>query len=71
MTYALRAEPSSIVQKPLKELGAGEIYLFVAHCEKSIYEGDLLDSGLVEKVFATNSMQEESGHERLEILKVF
>jgi len=57
--------------KALKELGAGEIYLFVAHCEKSIYEGDLLDSGLVEKVFATNSMQEESGHERLEILKVF
>lgn len=42
--------------KKLKELGAGDIYLYITHCENTILDGDLLNSGLVEKVFTTNSI---------------
>lgn len=42
--------------KKLKELGAEEVYLYVTHCENTILEGDLLTSGLIEKVFTTNSI---------------
>lgn len=40
----------------LKELGANDVYLFVSHCENSILEGDLYKSGLIKKVFTTNSI---------------
>lgn len=52
--------------KKLKELGAKEIYLYVSHCENTILEGDVLTSGLVEKVFTTNSIFTEK-HERIEV----
>lgn len=42
--------------KKLKELGAKEIYLYVTHCENTILDGDLLTSGLIEKVYTTNSI---------------
>lgn len=42
--------------KKLKELGAEEIYLYVSHCENTILEGDVLKSGLIRKVFTTNSI---------------
>lgn len=42
--------------KKLKELGAKEIYLYISHCENTILEGDVLTSGLIEKVFTTNSI---------------
>lgn len=42
--------------RKLKELGASDIYLLVTHCEESIFKGDLFNSGLIKKVFATNSM---------------
>lgn len=40
----------------LKELGAKEIYLYISHCENTILEGELLESGLIEKVYTTNSI---------------
>lgn len=42
--------------KKLKELGAGEIYLYISHCENTILEGEVLTSGLIEKVYTTNSI---------------
>lgn len=42
--------------KKLKELGAKEIYLYVSHCENTILEGEVLNSGLIERVFTTNSI---------------
>lgn len=42
--------------KALKEAGAKQIYLYVTHCEHTIFEGDLLTSGLIEHVFTTNSI---------------
>lgn len=53
--------------KKLKELGANEIYLYVSHCENTIIEGELLTSGLIEKVFTTNSLYTER-HKKVEVL---
>lgn len=53
--------------KKLKELGAKEIYLYVSHCENTILEGDILDSGLIERVFTTNSIFTKK-HEKIEVL---
>lgn len=52
--------------KRLKELGAEEIYLYVTHCENTILEGELLSTGLVEKVFTTNSIFTKE-NERIEV----
>lgn len=35
--------------------GAGNIYLVVPHCEKTIFSGELLTCGLIDKVYTTNS----------------
>lgn len=42
--------------KKLKELGADKIYLFVSHCENSVLNGDLINSGLVERIYTTDSL---------------
>ena len=55
--------------KALKALGAEKIYLYISHCENSILEGELLESGLIEKVFTTNSIFTKE-HEKIEILEV-
>lgn len=55
--------------KALRALGAKKIYLYISHCENSILEGELLTSGLIEKVFTTNSIFTKE-HEKIEILEV-
>ena len=55
--------------KKLKELGANKIYLYVTHCENTILDGELLDSGLIEKVYTTNSLFSKE-HERIEVITV-
>lgn len=42
--------------KALKAHGADKIYLYVTHCENSILSGDLIQSGLIEKIFTTQSI---------------
>ena len=49
--------------KKLKEMGAGNIYLMVTHCENNIFKGafgehavSLLGTGLILKVFTTDSI---------------
>lgn len=55
--------------KKLKALGANKIYLYVTHCEDTILKGDLLESGLIEKVFTTNSIFTKE-HEKIEVMEV-
>lgn len=55
--------------KKLKELGANKIYLYVTHCENTILDGELLTSGLIEKVFTTNSIFTKE-HEKIEVIKL-
>ena len=43
--------------KRLKEAGAVNIYLYVTHCENTIYEGELLkEDSLIKHIFTTNSL---------------
>ena len=55
--------------KKLKELGANKIYLYITHCENTILKGELLTSGLIEKVYTTNSIFTEE-HEKIEVIKL-
>lgn len=63
--------------KKLKELGANNIYLFVTHCENSIHCGEfgdkketLLDTGLVKKVFTTNSIYKDVNNSRVYVAEI-
>lgn len=42
--------------KKLKELGAKNVYLYISHCEKTIFDGEIFKSDLIKKVFTTNSI---------------
>lgn len=55
--------------KKLKELGAGNIYLYVTHCENSILDGELINSGLVKKIYTTNSIFTKQ-HELIEAIQL-
>ena len=55
--------------KKLKELGANKIYLYVTHCENTILEGELLTSGLIEKVYTTNSIFTKE-HKKIEVFEL-
>ena len=53
--------------KRLKELGADKIYLYISHCENTILEGEVLQSGLIEKVYTTDSLL-TGEDERIEVI---
>lgn len=42
--------------KKLLEAGASEIFLYVTHCEKTIFEGDLLKCRIIRKIYTTDSV---------------
>lgn len=42
--------------RALKDKGAKDIYLCVSHCENSVYDGDMIRSGLIKKIFTTNTI---------------
>ena len=49
-------------------MGAGDIYLYITHCENTILNGDILDSGLIEKVYTTESIFTKE-HEKIYVIK--
>ena len=51
--------------KALKELGAGNIYLHVDHCENSVLEGDMIKSGLIKEIWTTDSIYTGGEHEKI------
>lgn len=57
--------------KALKELGANEIYLAITHCEKSIHQGQLQASGLIEKVFTTDSLYDDFDNDFVKIVSIW
>lgn len=42
--------------RKLKEMGAEDIYLYVTHCENSILDGELIKSGLLKRIYTTDSI---------------
>lgn len=56
--------------KKLKEMGAAKVFLYVTHCENTIFEGELLkDNGLIDRIFTTNSIF-RGEHEKIEVFKL-
>lgn len=55
--------------KKLKELGAERIFLYVTHCENTILDGELLTSGLIDKVYTTNSLFTKN-HDKIEVIEL-
>ena len=54
--------------KALKDAGAQHIYLYVTHCENTIFDGAILTDGLIDKVFTTNSIF-RGEHEKIEVFR--
>ena len=56
----------------LKELGATNIYLYITHCENSIYDGELLkNNGLIEKIYTTDSILTNTESPKIELVEEF
>lgn len=52
----------------LKEAGANDIYLYVSHCENTIFNGLVLTDGLIRHVFTTDSIY-RGEHENVTVLQ--
>lgn len=55
--------------KALKEAGANDIFLYVSHCENTIFKGSVLTDGMIRHVFTTDSIY-RGEHENVTILKL-
>lgn len=51
----------------LKELGAKDIYLWVSHCENTILDGEFINSGLLKKIYTTDSIY-TAKHDLIEVV---
>lgn len=45
-----------LASEKLKKKGVKDIYLYISHCENSIYKGELIKSGLISEIFTTDSI---------------
>ena len=54
--------------KELKALGAKHVYAYCTHCEKSIFDGELLTTDFVDHVYTTGSIFNKT-HEKITVLK--
>lgn len=55
--------------KTLKDAGAKNIYLYITHCENTIFDGELLKNDLIKKIYTTNSIFTKE-HERIKVIKI-
>lgn len=42
--------------KALRNQGVKNVYLYISHCENAILDGELINSGLVDRIYTTNSI---------------
>ncbi len=57
--------------KKLKEMGVNNIYVFVTHCENSIFDGKLINSGLIKKIYTTDSILPIEAEEDEPLIEIF
>ena len=56
--------------KALKEAGANNIYLYITHCETSIFDGEMISSGLINKIYTTDSIfPEDKQNDTIKIVR--
>lgn len=53
--------------KLLKESGASDIFLYVSHCENSIFDGDLLATDWIKTIYTTDSIVRDK-HRKIKII---
>lgn len=54
--------------KALKTAGANDIYLFITHCENTIFKGELINSDLIKHIYTTRSIF-SLAHEKITVFK--
>lgn len=52
----------------LKKLGAKNIYLYVTHCENTVLDGAMIKSGLIDKIYTTDTIF-TGEHELIKVIK--
>lgn len=58
--------------KKLKETGVNKIYLYVTHCENTVYDGELLkNNGLIEKIYTTDTILTNLESPKIELIERF
>jgi len=55
--------------RALKEAGAENIFLYITHCERAIFKGDVLKDGLISHVYTTNSIF-NAEHEKITVFHI-
>lgn len=55
--------------KKLKELGANKVFLYITHCENTIFDGEVLKGDLIEKVYTTDSIL-TNRHEKISVFNL-
>lgn len=55
--------------RKLKKLGANRVYLYITHCENTILEGELINSGLLEHIYTTDSIFTKT-HDLIDVYKI-
>ena len=50
--------------KKLKAIGANKVYFYCSHCESAVFDGELLTTDYVDKIYTTNSLI-RSPHEKI------
>jgi ribose-phosphate pyrophosphokinase len=54
----------------LQPYNVGDIYLWITHCEDTIFEGYIPESDLIKKVFTTDSLF-TGKHEKIEVMELY
>ena len=57
--------------KKLKEMGANRVYFYCSHCENAIFDGEILTTDYIDKVYTTNSLELRQKNEKINIIKLF
>lgn len=52
--------------KALKKAGAARIFLYCTHCEHAIFEGELLSSDMIDGIFTTDSIFDDT-HQKITV----
>jgi ribose-phosphate pyrophosphokinase len=54
----------------LREAGASEVYLLVGHCENSVFQGKIPQSNLLNRVFTTDTILDQTNSDTIHIYKI-